>query len=298
VTLDPIVPARFAAAIEGDPIPVLAAGARVADPDDPPRQGRAILATREERLLVLLEAASSEASSDAVDCGRGLPLEERPGEGLAYLNASVGEPTLVDQDLILACNDGVQDYEIAAGACVGEGQLFGSTLPLGGLGLPARACARTVVDPSRRFNLRIDSIDPGSAILAAEQDVTRIKAVYSESVLPGPVPLAALGTAPDSGLEVTLSLSATDDRTPEVFGRRDFLWRGEKLLVFGRPPVAARPEAAVVECSSPMGAQVTLDGSGSFDPEGGPLEHLWLLEEDPGGARPVASGERAAVLLS
>jgi 6-phosphogluconolactonase (cycloisomerase 2 family) len=298
VALDPIVPARFAAAIEGDPVPVLAAGARVADPDGQPLRGRAILATREERLLVLLEAASSEASSDAVDCGRGLPLEERPGEGLAYLNASVGEPTLVDQDLILACNDGIQDYEIAAGACGSEGQFFGPTLPLHGLGQPATACARTIVDPFRRFNLRIDSIEPARAILAAEQDVTRIKVDYSESALPGPVPLAALGTAPDPGLEVTLSLSATNGGTPEVFGRRDVLWRGETLLVFGHSPVAARPDAAVVECSSPLGTEVALDGSGSFDPDGGPLEHLWLLEQDHGDVRPVASGERAIVLLS
>jgi 6-phosphogluconolactonase (cycloisomerase 2 family) len=295
--LDPVAPARFAPAIADDPVAVLAVGARVADPDGEPLRGRAILATREERLQVLLDAGSSGASSDAIDCGRGLPLEERPGEGLAYLNGSVGEPTLIDQDLILACNDGLQDYEIAAGACGSDGQLFGPSLLLRGLDLPAGVCARAVVDPSRRFNLRVDTLDPSSAALASEQDITRIRADYSGSALPGPVPLDDLGTPTASGLEVTVSLSATDGHTPEVFGRRDFLWHGEPLLVFGRPPVASRPANAVVECASSSGTEVPLDGSGSFDPDGGPLEHLWLLEDAPGAARPVAAGERAVVLL-
>ena len=297
VALDPIRPARFAPALASDPVAVLAVGARVADPDGQPLRGRAILATREERLQVLLEAASSAASSDAIDCGRGLSLEERPGEGLAYLNISVGEPTLIDQDLILACNDGLQDFELAAGTCGSEGQLFGPTLVMRGLELPASVCARTVVDPSRRFNLRVDTLEPSSATLAAEQDITRIKADYVGPALPGPVPLAELGAPPAAGLEVTLFLSATDGHTPEVFGRRDFLWHGEPLLVFGRAPVAGRPESAVVECGSAAGADLRLDGSGSFDPDGGPLEHLWLLEDGPGGALPVAAGEQAVVLL-
>ncbi|MEK7798466.1 MAG: hypothetical protein AAB297_01445, partial [Acidobacteriota bacterium] len=54
---------------------------------------------------------------------------------------------------------------------------------------------------------------------------------------------------------------------------------------------------AIVECVSPLGAEVILDGQGSLDPDGGPLEHLWLLEEEPGAARPLATGERATVVL-
>ncbi|MBI1950526.1 MAG: thrombospondin type 3 repeat-containing protein [Acidobacteria bacterium] len=297
VALEPIVAARFAPAITAEPVPVLAAGALLADPDGQPLRGRAIVSARETRLLTLLEAASSEVSSDAVDCSRGLPLEERPGEGLAYLNTSVGEPTLIDQDLILACNDALQDYEIAAGACGSAGQAFGGILPLRQLPLPAAACARALTDPSRRFDLRIEAIEPDSAVVAAELDVTRIKVLYSESALPGPLPLDALGGAPDTGLPVTLSLSATDGQTPEVFDRRDFLWRGEPFLVLGSTPVAARPSDAIVECASPLGAEVVLDGRGSVDPDGGPLEHLWLLEEGPGAARPVAAGELVTVLL-
>jgi len=297
VTLDAVVPARFAPAIADDPVSVLAAGARLSDPDGQPLRGRAILATREERFQVLLEAASSGASGDSIDCGRGLPLEERPGEGLAYLNGSVGGPTLIDQDLLLACNDGVQDYEIAAGPCGAEGLIFGPILPLQGLDLPAAMCARAIVDPSRRFSLRVETIETSSAGLFAEQDIARITADYSGSALPDPIPLEPLGAPPVAGLDVTLSLSATDGHTPEVLDRRDFLWHGEPFMVLGRPPVAARPADAVVECASPSGSEVLLDGSGSVDPDGGPLEHLWLLTGGPGPAQPVATGERASVLL-
>jgi 6-phosphogluconolactonase (cycloisomerase 2 family) len=288
----------------GDPgtpgtVPVLAAAATILDPDGQPLRGRAIVAARERRALTLLDAADSEVSSDRVDCARGLQLEERPGEGIAYLSASVGHPVLVDQDLILACNDRVQDYALAAGRCGTPGQFFGPVLALTGLALPAEACARAVADPSRRFDLRVDAARPEDADLEAEIDVARVAAAYSSSILPGPIPLEGLALPPGdpAGLPLTLLLSVSDGNTPEVFGRVEFTWRGEARLLFGRAPVAAGPAELVAECTSPDGAAVLLDGSASIDPDGGPLEHAWLEDLGLEGFRLLARGARAAVTL-
>ena len=299
VSIGTVVVAGLGLEADGPVVPALAAGARIADPDGQPLRGRAVISTRETRPVALRDAGLSGESSDSVDCSRGLALEERPGEGLAFLNASVGEPTLLDEDLYLACHDGLQDYEIAAGACGSAGQVFGSSLVMVGMPLPILACARAVEDPGRRFDLSVETIAPESADLRAEQDVTRIKMIYAGSVLPGPIPLEGLGAAPfEEGTLITLSLSTTDGETPEVFDRRDVLWRGETYLVLGRPPLASRPADSVVECASAAGAAVSLDGSGSTDSGGGALEHRWELMDGPGPPVTLASEERATVTLS
>lgn len=43
------------------------------------------------------------------------------------------------------------------------------------------------------------------------------------------------------------------------------------------PPVADANGPYEAECTSPDGADVLLDGSGSYDPEGGELDYLWLV---------------------
>jgi 6-phosphogluconolactonase (cycloisomerase 2 family) len=279
--------------------PVLAAAATVADPDGQPLRGRVVIAARETVALTLLDAADSAVASDRVDCGRGFGLEARPGEGIAYLSGSIGHPALVDQDLILACNDAVQDYELAAGPCGASGQFFSSVLSLTGLPLPAEICARAVADPVRRFDVRVLSALPASAEVVVERDVARITAAYSQSRLPEPIPLEALGPPPGpAGQPLTLLLSASDGNTPEVFGRAEFVWGGEPLLLFGRPPLAAGPDALVAECVSEDGAPVALDGGASVDPDGGPLQYTWLEDTGAGGLRLLAQGEGATVGLT
>jgi len=58
-----------------------------------------------------------------------------------------------------------------------------------------------------------------------------------------------------------------------------------------KPPVAEAGEDQVVECTGQDGAQVTLDGSGSTDPEGDALAYTWTW---PGGS---ATGVVATVAL-
>jgi hypothetical protein len=44
-----------------------------------------------------------------------------------------------------------------------------------------------------------------------------------------------------------------------------------------RPPVADAGGPYLAECTGPDGAEMVFDGSGSYDPEGGPLEYHWLV---------------------
>jgi 6-phosphogluconolactonase (cycloisomerase 2 family) len=303
VMIGEIIPALLRppqSAVGEGAVPALAAAATVRDPDGQPVRGRAILSRPEALPTVLREAALGGPSGDAVDCARGVPLEERKGEGIVYRNATVGVPELADQDVLLACNDGVQDYEIGVGPCEAEGNgFFDSVLLMGGLPLPIEACARSVVDRSRRFDIRVDQILPESAEAVVEQDVTRTRVTYSASRLPGPIPLDALGGHPvdPAGIAATLTLSATDGDTPERFDRREFVWRGEPYLVLGRPPAALIRSAGVVECSSAAATPVQLDGSASFDPDGDPLAHVWFEDHGAAGMTRLADGPLATVFL-
>jgi len=298
VSLGSVVPALASPAGDLRTLPVLAAGARISDPDAQTLRGRAIVWVREATTVTLKDAATSGILSDSIDCGAGLELEGRPGEGLAFLDDSAGTPILVDEDSTLACDDRLQDYEIAAGACDAEGAPFGPSLSLQGMALPAPVCARAVADPARRFHLRLETIAPGGATLTAERMAATIKVAYVGSKLPGSVPLDALPPlAGEESRPMVLTLSATDGDTPEVFGRADFAWRGEQSLVFGHAPLASRPPDALVECASPAGAEVVLDGAGSSDPDGDALEHLFILEDDESSPSVLAAGERTTVTL-
>src|SRR5207245_915957 len=168
-------------AIDGPPfvtVPVLSASEAIADPDGDPLRGAVTVARREAGPDTLLDAAGDPAASDAVDCGRGLALEERIGEGIAYIGALSGGPALVDQDLFFACDDGVQDYEIAAGECDDPGLRFASNLPLTGLQDPIVLCVRASSDAERRFSIRVLTILPDRLDLIADRDITQFRLGY------------------------------------------------------------------------------------------------------------------------
>jgi 6-phosphogluconolactonase (cycloisomerase 2 family) len=282
-------------------VPALAADARIGDPNGQPLRGRVVVTRRETRSLTLLDAGLSPEASDGVDCRRGLPFEVRPpGEGIAYMNSSAGEPILVDEDLFFGCNDQRQDYELAVGPCDGPGLGFGSLLTLSALPLPADLCARSLAGPERRYALRLESIQPESADITFDADAPRVLAAYSGSLLPGPIALDPVGppASDPAGVALTLTVSATDGETPEVFDRMPFVWRGEPFLVFGRPPRAVGPGRLEVECASPELTPVDLDGGASSDPDGGPLDYAWLEDLGPAGLRPIAAGARAVAGLA
>ncbi|MFQ5876217.1 MAG: beta-propeller fold lactonase family protein [Acidobacteriota bacterium] len=281
-------------------IPVLAAAVSLSDPDGQTLHGRVVVSRLEIGSFTLEDAALEGEGSDGVDCGRTLPLDERAGPGIAYLNASAGRPLLVDQDSVLACDDGLQDYELAAGGCDGQDPVFFPILALSGLPPPAEICARERDGDGRRFEIRVEAIRADSADIVAERALARTVVPYGGSVLPGAISLEALGDAPagPAGLPHTLTVTAADGDTPEARDSAGFAWRGESLLVFGSPPVAVGPGDLLTECTGPEGATLTLDGSDSFDPDGGPLSHRWLEVVEEGTERFLAEGERVQVSLS
>ena len=69
----------------------------------------------------------------------------------------------------------------------------------------------------------------------------------------------------------------------------------QEIILFdlnaNQPPAARAGAAQVVECAGPSGTAVTLDGSDSFDPEGGPITFEWS------GPFGTATGPRPTVTL-
>jgi 6-phosphogluconolactonase (cycloisomerase 2 family) len=286
--------------------PVLAAAIAAADPDGGAVRGRALLARRVTAPVTLLDAALAGAGADGVDCRRSLALEDRTGEGIAFLGPSSGGPVLFDTDVILGCNDGIQDYELAAGPCGTDLAPFTSLLPIAGLTLPAEVCVRAVGDPGRRFALRVETAGAESADLVAEREATLAESAYSGATPPAPIALDVLGEAPPEGTAATLIVTVTDGETPEHRARRDFVHRGEGTLVFGRPPLAPAPPDRTVECAGPDGAEVLLSAGGSGDGggavgaggDGGPLSIVWFRRPPGGEPVPIAAGDGAVVTLA
>lgn len=85
---------------------------------------------------------------------------------------------------------------------------------------------------------------------------------------PESIPLGAL----QSGSEYTLRVTVTDGSTPPVAAEQSFTSGGETVLLFvtNQPPTSAIDGFTSVECSGVTGGQVSLDGSGSTDPDSTP----------------------------
>ena len=79
------------------------------------------------------------------------------------------------------------------------------------------------------------------------------------------IPLTARFT---TGGSRTLTFEVTD---------KDGLTNSASLVVAvgGSPPIADAGPDQTLECSAPTGTSATVDGSGSSDPDGGPLDYLW-----------------------
>ncbi|MBI4530150.1 MAG: DUF5011 domain-containing protein [Candidatus Latescibacteria bacterium] len=79
-----------------------------------------------------------------------------------------------------------------------------------------------------------------------------------------------------------------------------FTWNGQDYTAsntcqpapVNNPPVANAGQDQTVECTSPSGAAVTLDGTGSNDPDGDPLTYSWsatgITFDNPASATPTA----------
>jgi len=237
---------------------------RAKDPQNDRLSGSISLACGAPRKVTLQDLGNN------FDCGLGFLPDNIPGEGIGFVNASVGSPLVLDLDSALMCGDGEQDYEIAAGPCAQPEPYFVDLLDLSAVTpTPTILCVRKVGSQTG-LDLSILDLEPDFLRLS----FVRIQPVLEVSFTSGLPSEIALPTL-QSGSLCTLSVTVTDDNTVPVIARQDFVYQDETTmrLMNGLPPRAVIAAAPVVECDQPGGGGVTLDGSGSSDDDSTPGTH-------------------------
>jgi hypothetical protein len=270
----------------------LAASLALDDPQHDLLSGRVTIAARSRVQATLLDAAAGDPIAP-IDCRRVLRPAAGIEGGVAYVNGSVGDAVLFDQDSFLACDDGRPDYELAEGACGTPGLSFTGQLVLTVRVPPFDVCVRPIADRSAEFDLTLETIAIDRLDLAAETEEPLVERTWAGR-RPDPVPLELLDGA---GGEFTLALSATDGLTPARRARAALRRQGEAALVFGQPPAVAALSDVRAECTAAAGTPVTLDGTGAADPDGDALAWVWL-ETAGDDARLLATGPGPVVTLA
>jgi hypothetical protein len=246
-----------------------------------------------EPTLDLLDAVGT------MDCSLGHLPDGRPGEGVAFGDA-FGEPFLFDLDSTLGCDDGQADFELAYGRCRAPVGPFDAFLSIAGPTLPFTVCVRPAGGEQEGVDWTIAAILPGSVtvLIAGGEPVV---AIPFTSVLPQTLDIGSLAPAK----LYALSITATDGNTRPATGTGFFQRTTERTLalVTGSGPLAAISAPAAAECDRPAGASVTLDGSGSTDPDSSPGTHDdiasfdWYEDHGTPAQRPLGSGETLTVDL-
>ncbi len=160
------------------------------------------------------------------------------------------------------------------------------------------ACGETDLCAAGYTSLALDESVSTSAQLPALEGLLGVTA-FAEGQLP---PSIDLDGAADGPLRVCVTAPGTQARDCLTF-----LHAGEaELSINGtscRPPTAVAGANVAVECTSPAGATVVLDGSGSSDPSSTPgtqdgiVSFLWL-EELVSGEATLGTGETFSLTLA
>ena len=268
---------------------------RAADPQGETLQGQ-VLITALAGIITLPDIGATG------DCGGGyLPWGEW-GRGIGFAFGSVGQPELFDLNSGLACHGGgAPDFGLAAGPCDHPETGFGGLLPLDGLVLPAPICARLFGEDSGGLNLIVLSFG-ADALRLAVPDYHQVIGVPFESWLPAPIDISAL----ERGLPHLLVITLTDGNTAQVQAEAPFTYHGERTMVFtasNAPPRASIAAPATVECISPAGPVVLLDGSRSSDPDSSPgtnsdiVTFEWFRDFGLPGQEILGTGQALSVVL-
>lgn len=200
-----------------------------------------------------------------VACGAGYLPDGVPGEGIAYVSGSTGNPFLFDLDAYGGCSDGLRDFELAYGRCDQLTSAFNDIVDLRGLSLPAPLCLRRIAQEFPRWDLTILRVDPGfmQAEIASGSPALRLPFA---SGLPSPIDISAL--VPDA--IYTLVIEVTDGSTPPVQDRMIFWHQAETALVFAPAPEAVIAAPGRLECEAALSASAILDGTASAAPPAPP----------------------------
>ena len=267
---------------------------RASDPQNTPLAGAVEISSPAPNITLSDSVASS-------DCGQGYLPAGVIGEGIGFTNGAVGAPYLFDLDTYLSCRDQMTDYLIAPGTCEHPQAPFNATLSLGELALPAPLCFRRSGAGEGGVNVVVLSFD--ASILVFSSEPTIVLHIPFDNGLPAELDLPDLVSGDTYRLRVTV----TDGTSLPVTAEATFEYQGESRMVFvgpNDPPHAVVHSAAVVECNSPAGGLVTLDGSASTDVDSTPgtnddiVAYAWLESLDQTDEVVLGSGRVLDATLS
>jgi len=275
---------------------VLEVHAEASDPDGDPLGGTVDLFANHDLALRAIDLDNPTCSTDLFPPGQ-------PGEGLIYVALPSGERYLMDLDSVLNCHDGMPDFLVAAGPCNQPNPYFQQSL---GLTIaPAPICVTPFVqggpgppDPATRIDLTVASFDDLAVRLLLLDKSPSLSIPFSNG-LPSRSDISSLVP----GTTYRFFLMVTDGSSVPVKAEADFVYQGEREMAFigpNHPPRAHITAEGAVECTSPEGATVLLDASGSTDPDSTPgtnddiVSYEWAL--GPGGP-PLGWGALLSVPL-
>jgi subtilisin family serine protease len=254
--------------------------ARARDPQGEPLYGHVDVIDATP-LSVTLQDAYAHA-----DCSLGFSPDGAPNEGIGYGNGSLGAPYLFDLNAALGCQSPAPNFVLAPGGCDAPPESFDFVLPLDGVTLPATICVlRIGAPPAAGLEMQVIDLDSDRIRMQTLSPHVALRSdFFTFNDLPGRTPLTGLA----AGTRYALHLTVTDANTVPVTATADFLYQGEQWLVFNDPPTAAIAGGGVIECAGPDGTRVTLDGTGSSDPDSTPgtnddiESYEWFVAGFPG----------------
>jgi sugar lactone lactonase YvrE len=277
---------------DGDPEAIrVRAAAR--DPQNDPLQGRIDITP------ITVDSLRLQDLGATLDCGLGYFPGGTAGEGIGYVNGSVGEPLLFDLDSVLGCEDGVPDYVLAPGSCNAPAAAFDTILSLRVDPAITTVCARPYRAAAGGVTIRIDAFDADYLTGTATREGQPALTIPFVTGLPRHADLPGLS----SGGTYRLSIFLTDGTTLPVTANDTFRYGGQPRLSINHPPraLAAAPPA---ECDRPRAGLVTLDGSASSDDDSDPqagsdiVSLDWLEMQPDGSERALGSGAHLAIPLA
>jgi hypothetical protein len=221
------------------------------------------------------------------DCSLGFSPDGAPNEGIGYGNGSLGAPYLFDLNAALGCASPSPNFVLAPGGCDAPSGSFDFFLPLDGVLLPATICVLRIGEPpTAGLEMQVLDLDSDRIRMQTISPHVALRSDFFTAVdFPARIPLAGLVT----GTRYALHLTVSDANTVPVSASADFLYQGEEWLVFNDAPTAVIAGGGVFECAGPDGTQVTLDGTGSSDPDSTPgtsddiASYEWLVDYFPPG---------------
>ncbi|HEU5181159.1 MAG TPA: S8 family serine peptidase [Candidatus Polarisedimenticolia bacterium] len=262
------------------------------DPEGDPLSGSLEVLPAETALITIDDAISG------LLCDDGLLPDGVPGEGIAFVNESVGYPLILDLDSSLGCGDGMPDFEMAPGTCASPTADFQSFLDLSGMAVGSPLCVRRMASPGTSFDWKIVEIGESFLKLTPTHPTPIVRVAFS-SWPPSTGNIASLET----GKSYRMQLVVTDGSTVPVSVEREFVYHGETTLLVNNPPAARVSAAATVECESAAGASVHLDGTSSGDPDSTPGTHDaivrfdWILDAGSPSESSLGQGEQLNATL-